>query len=166
MTPAIRRALVVFPLGLILWGCSHSTKSTVQTASSEREEASPPSPVHMTLVRQESPPELPTYPSVDFEELSEHIQNKSAVIVDARSAKSFSGGHVRGAINVPAGEKEAYTEQYLRQLDHDRLIIIYCSNPTCHASDMLYEYLASQGFTNMRLFVPGWQRLASAKELR
>lgn len=165
MTHVFRSTFVILPMGLIFSGCSHSAKSTVRTASQEREKASPPSPYRMTLVRQEAPPEPSAYPSVDFEEFSAHVQNNSAVIVDARSPKSFAGGHVRRAINIPAGEKESYTDQYLRHLDHDRLILIYCSNPTCHASDMLYEYLATLGFTNMRLYGPGWQQLALVSKL-
>jgi hypothetical protein len=31
---------------------------------------------------------------------------------------------------------------------------------------MVYEYLASQGFTNMRVFKPGWAAIALAKDLR
>lgn len=166
MIHAIRPTFVVLLPGLILSGCSHSTKPINQTATAKHEESTPASPVQLTLVPQNPPPELPTYPSVNFQEFSTHVQNKSAVIIDARSSKSFSRGHVRGSINIPAGEKEAYTEQYLGQLDPDRLIIIYCSSSTCHASDMLYEYLSTKGFTNMRLYGPGWQQLASASELR
>jgi rhodanese-related sulfurtransferase len=172
MTPAIRNALVVLPLGLILYGCSDWTESTVKpdssgsTASLEPEVRNPPSPIRMTMVREDVPPPLPAYPSVDFEELSAHVQNKSAVIIDARSQSSFARGHVRGAINIPAGEKESYTDQHLRHLDRDQLMIIYCGSSTCHASDMLYDYLTTQGFSNMRLYPPGWQRLATATNLQ
>lgn len=166
MTHAIRYAIVLVPLGLILSGCSRSTKSTGQTASAKTREGSAGAPYSMVLVQQDPPPPSPTYPSVNFEELRTHVRNKSAVVVDARSASSFTRGHVRGAINIPAGEKETYTEQYLRQLEPGQLIIIYCSSPTCHASDMLYEYLATQGFTNMRLYTPGWQQLAKVSEIQ
>jgi ArsR family transcriptional regulator len=118
------------------------------------------------MVPQQPPPPEPSYPKVDIKEFRTHFQNKSAVIVDARSTKSYAQGHVRGAINVPAGEKEQYTDQYLRHLDPSQLIIIYCSSPTCSASDVVYEYLTTQGFSNMRLFGPGWQKLASARDLR
>lgn len=179
MTNAIRHALVALPLGLILAGCSHSTKSSVSTASSAPPSGAVPdgrtsaitgepnssSTVHLTELQGE-PIAPPVYPSVDIEELSQHVKNNSAVIIDARSPKRFAEGHVRGAINIPAGEKESYTEQYLRNRDPGQLIIIYCSSTTCHASDLLYEYLLSQGFTNLRLFSPGWAAIAPAKHLR
>jgi hypothetical protein len=31
---------------------------------------------------------------------------------------------------------------------------------------MVYEYLVPQGFTNMRVFKPGWEVLASIGDLR
>jgi rhodanese-related sulfurtransferase len=182
MTISIQRAFVVVPLGLILAGCSHSTKSTQTTASSEKKDVivvtddrHPQTPVDLASHQEMTPaPSTPApsthassgYPSVDFNELSAHVRNKSAVIVDARSSLSFAGGHVRGAINIPVEQKESSTEQYLRHLNPDQLIIIYCGGSTCHTSEMLYEYLLTQGFTNMRIFVPGWQRLASANDLR
>jgi rhodanese-related sulfurtransferase len=174
MTVSIQLSFVVVPLGLILAGCSHSTKSTQTTASSVevKEDGTPQKPVELASLREGTPapprdetPAPSRYPSVDFNEFSAHVRNKSAVIIDARSSLSFAGGHVHGALNIPSGQKEAYTDQYFRPLNPARLIIIYCSSPTCHASDMLYEYLNTQGFTNMRLFPPGWQRLSQANDL-
>jgi len=31
---------------------------------------------------------------------------------------------------------------------------------------MVYEYLVLRGFTNMRVFKPGWEELASASDIR
>jgi 3-mercaptopyruvate sulfurtransferase SseA len=58
---------------------------------------------------------------------------------------------------------DAYLAKIRQNIAPDQLIIIYCVNRTCESSDMVYEFLETQGFTNMRVYTPGWQVLASAK---
>lgn len=93
------------------------------------------------------------------------MENKNAMVIDARAPDRFAQGHVRGAINIPSSQKEAYTEQFLRGVDPNQPILIYCGSESCPASDILYDYLSTQGFTNMRVFKPGWAVLSSAKQL-
>ncbi|HWL92102.1 MAG TPA: rhodanese-like domain-containing protein [Phycisphaerae bacterium] len=93
------------------------------------------------------------------------IQNQSALIIDARGPEQFAEGHVRGAINVPAGEMEDYAASKLQNVDRSQPIVLYCSSQTCHASEMVYEYLVGQGFTNMRVYSPGWLVLKSARDM-
>lgn len=93
---------------------------------------------------------------VTLEDIRQHVERGTAVIVDVRSPESFAAGHIRGAINIPASQMERYRELGLADVDRDQLIIIYCSSASCHSSDMVYEYLLSEGFSNMLVFAPGW----------
>jgi rhodanese-related sulfurtransferase len=102
---------------------------------------------------------------VTLDEIRMHVKEGTAVFVDARSAPSFAEGHVRGAINIPAGQMEHYRELGL-VADRDQLIIIYCTDESCESSDMVYEYLLGEGFTNMRVYRPGWASLSTAAGLR
>lgn len=113
----------------------------------------------------DSPSAISAHPQVEFEEFRQHVENKSAIIIDARAPDRFAEGHVRGAINIPLSQKEAYTEQFLRGVDPNQPILIYCGNESCPASDNLYEYLLTQGFTNIRVYKPGWAVLGSTKYL-
>jgi rhodanese-related sulfurtransferase len=88
------------------------------------------------------------------------------VIIDARGPADFALGHIRGALNMPAGQKEAYMAQISQSVAPDQFIVIYCNGPHCGSGDMVYDYLVPQGFSNMRVFKPGWEALASAKDLR
>ncbi len=106
---------------------------------------------------------------ITLDQIREFVQDQSAVLIDARSPDSFAQGHVRGALNLPAGpvdEMAAYLARIRPSLGPDQLIILYCSSAACGSADMVAEYLARQGFGNTRVYSPGWQRLARAKDLR
>jgi len=104
--------------------------------------------------------------SIGFDELRSHIKDRSAIIVDARTSDQFALGHVRGAVNIPAGIKENLRDRYLSNASPDQLIIVYCSSSSCNSSDMVAEQLMAQGFTNVRVFTPGWQVLSRQRDLR
>lgn len=87
------------------------------------------------------------------------------MIIDARGAAGFAVAHVHGAFNAPVGRKEACLEQIHQGIVTNQLIIIYCNGPLCDAGDKVYEYFESQGFTNMRVFRPGWETLRVASDL-
>jgi rhodanese-related sulfurtransferase len=180
--------MVVVVVMLMLHGCSQSTKpqsakpqfaersvaveSRSNSASvgstrtsSDRPVRSSDRPVRLVSDVDELS-ETSAYPSVTLEELNNHVENRSAVIVDARSPQRFAQGHVREAINVPTSDEEAYTEQNLGNVDRGQFIIIYCGGASCHASEALYQYLVTQGFTNMRVFQPGWEALAPLRQLQ
>lgn len=103
---------------------------------------------------------------ITLDEVLFHVEHGTALVVDARGRADFQDGHVPGAINVPASEMEQAVAQELGDVDLDQLIIIYCQSAACHSSDMLREYLAGLGFTNLRVYSPGWQVLARAPDLR
>jgi len=67
---------------------------------------------------------------------------------------------------MPAGRIEAYMGQLTQSVAPGEFIIIYCNGPHCDSSDRVYEYLVPQGYTNMRVFKPGWAEIASASDLR
>ena len=109
------------------------------------------------------PPE--TRYDVTLDEIRELVRNGDAVIIDARWPADFARGHVRGAFNMPAGGEEAYMLQIGKSVTPNKLIIIYCNGPRCRSSDMVYAYLAPRGYTNMRVFKPGWDAMASARAI-
>jgi rhodanese-related sulfurtransferase len=115
----------------------------------------------------EGPPVQDSQYAISYEEFRVHARNHDAVIVDARDPVPYSLGHVQGAINIPAGEKQPYRDRYLKNIDPNQMIMIYCNSASCHSSDMLAEHLIAEGFTNVRVFTPGWQVLsARARDLR
>jgi len=184
MVPMVRRVFVVLPLGLLLAGCSGNNRAESRLASadavsarttgqdaargidrrvSSREDARPV-PRSDGVLGYVAPPD-PRY-NITLDEIRECVRNDEAVIIDARGPADFERGHVRGAFNMPAGQKEAYMEQLNQIVTPDQLVIIYCNGPHCDSGDMVYEFLLPQGFTNMRVFKPGWEAIASVSDLR
>jgi rhodanese-related sulfurtransferase len=180
MIHRVGRTFVALSLGLLLAGCSGNNRGEFHPTSAAALSAHPtgqgidrlvsssggarPAPRSDELLANVMPPD-PRY-DITLNEIRERVRNGEAVIIDARGPADFARGHIRGAINMPAGQKEAYLWQLSQSVAPDQFIIIYCNGPYCDSGDMVYEYLASQGYTNMRVFKPGWQALTSASDLR
>lgn len=96
---------------------------------------------------------------ISLGEFRRHVNDQTAVIVDARESSGFNRGHVRGAVNIPAGSESEYVDR-LHGVGFDELIIVYCGGPDCPAGENVAAYLASKGYTNVKVFKPGWQQLS------
>ena len=49
-------------------------------------------------------------------------QGKSLFLVDMQDARAYRRAHIRGAVNIPAGELRSR----IGELPQDRLIVLYC----------------------------------------
>ena len=159
--------LAIISLGLFLTACGdgYQTSSSMEMTRTTNHPLVG-EPIGANVRSDEQPGERRSRYDITLDEFREHVQGGSAVIIDARSPEDFQRGHVRGAINVPSGHKESYIAQLKRDYPADQLIIIYCGSSQCHAGDSVYDYAASQGFTNMRVFKSGWKALSSEKDLQ
>jgi rhodanese-related sulfurtransferase len=192
MTHTFRHAFVALPMGLLLAGCSGANRSAFRPPSAAAPsarldgqgaggggdqgafgtdarstsggDAGPATRHDAQLANMAMAPE-PRH-DITLDEIREHVRSGDAVIIDARGPADFALGHVRGALNMPAGHREAYLAQIHQAAAPDQFIIIYCNGPHCDSGDRVYEYLASQGYNNMRVFKPGWETLTSARDLR
>lgn len=173
MKRSIRNAFVAVPLGLAMAGCA----ATKQTSSSNRYASQPQArstarPTVLVADRREPSPET-SYDTgasgirhdVTLEQIREYSRSGTAAFIDARPPDQFASGHIRGAINVPAGQVDSYLPRVEQNVSRDQLIVIYCGGPTCGSSDMVSEKLAAQGYSNIRVYSEGWMKLASAKDL-
>jgi rhodanese-related sulfurtransferase len=159
--------IVVCGLGLLAGGCGQdrgngvSAMRGISGQSHGSASAASDSGILFGYVR----PTDPRY-DITLSEVETHVRNNSAVFIDSRGSADFMRGHIRGALNMPAGLKESYLPKLLESVSPDQFVILYCNGPYCDSSDRVFEYLAAQGFSNMKIFKPGWQALSSMKELR
>jgi len=96
--------------------------------------------VHTTwgeLQRLEAAPGVPTVGELELIELVE----QGAVVVDCRTAGSFGGRSISGAVNIP------YTAMVERrsELDPDRISILFCNGPQCPQSPHAIRALLEAG---------------------
>jgi rhodanese-related sulfurtransferase len=61
------------------------------------------------------------------------------------------------AKHIPGSTRFATPAEMLADLRPDEEIVVYCTNPACHASVASYELLVKHGYTNVRRYAGGVQ---------
>jgi rhodanese-related sulfurtransferase len=83
-------------------------------------------------------------------------------VVDCRLPRDYFRGHVPGAINLPVDATMFETKEALRQLEGKKQLVTYCQSSECHWADHVAGVLREFGFTNVKVFRPGWKGFQSA----
>ena len=102
--------------------------------------------------------------TVGREEFRSAIASKDDLVIDARPSSSYRHGHVPGAINL---SRDAFAQDYLRLRESlekakDNPIVVYCTGGDCHDSKMVAQALTSLGFSQVRVFIGGWDEWTKA----
>ncbi len=72
--------------------------------------------------------------------------DSSILIIDVREPFEFSGGHAKGALNIPPSELMSGAKQ-LNSTPRDTKLVVYCK--TGSRSNVAIQILKQQGFTNL-----------------
>ena len=81
---------------------------------------------------------------IDTEELSEKLGSRENItLVDVRTKREYSQGHIETAINIPVDE----LRENIERLDKKSSIVVYCR--TSYRSYLAYKILANNGFENI-----------------
>ncbi len=77
------------------------------------------------------------------------------LVIDVRSAQGWSQGRIPGAVHVP----NAQLTQRIRELapETDTPIVLYCWGPGCNGSTRGALLLASEGYTQVRELIGGFE---------
>ena len=116
---------------------------TGQSISSGKESAPP-------VARQTTP--LP----LGLMQIKELFDRNEAVIVDARSLKDFTAGHIKGAIHLPLGEASARLDAFSRRTPKNAFLVIYCNGFDCHDSRNLGDILLKAGYNQVYVYEGGF----------
>ena len=127
---------------------------------------SPSQRLQAELTRLVAAPAFESFPvdSVDLGEFRSAVEGKQDLIIDARSSSFYQRGHVPGAVNL---SRDEFAQDYVRlrpSLDKskDAQIMVYCSGGDCHDSKMVAQALTSLGFSQVRVFLGGWDAWTAA----
>ncbi len=82
---------------------------------------------------------------VDIPGLKENGIPEGSILLDVRSEKEFTAGHIQGAVHIHVDE----LRQNLERLHKDREIIIYCK--TGYRAYLALRILANEGFGDVKL---------------
>ena len=85
-----------------------------------------------------------------------------ALFVDARPAREFAQGHVKGAVSLPEDEMEKGLPAFTAKTPLDRPLVVYCSGTDCNASVILGGRLADVGYLEVHVFFGGWPEWVKA----
>ena len=79
--------------------------------------------------------------------------NKQILVLNVLDQELYSDCHIRGSVNVPLDNDNL--EEYVKDLDLNREIVVYCSNYFCTASQYAAELLQKLGFKQVYAYEAG-----------
>lgn len=114
-----------------------------------------------------SPPGQPTSTPINEPEadqpyvapltLSQWVQTRSVLVVDARLGTLYRRGHIPSALNIPALRPDESTLDHLASTARDTTIVVYCESASCTDSQQVAQMLAQRGVLRVRTLRGGWQ---------
>lgn len=114
------------------------------------------------LFKQQSLNLTPQHPlEFQLNEAFEHFQSQSALFIDARSSEEYASGHIPQAVSLPL-ESFDYQTPILVDFPAYHSIITYCEGEGCSESIDLAVHLNEIGFTNVSIFIGGWEEWQAA----
>jgi rhodanese-related sulfurtransferase len=77
------------------------------------------------------------------------------IVIDTRSAASWSQGRIPGAVHIPTAELETRVAEVAPA--KSTAIVVYCWGPGCNGSTRGALILTSLGYTNVRELIGGFE---------
>ncbi len=103
----------LFILGLVTACQQASTQTTNQTANQAKNTKASPAAPHAEDDAQR----------ISLKDAKAAYDGGNALFIDTRPDSAYKGEHIKGAINIPAGE----TDKHIAELPKDKKLIFYCS---------------------------------------
>lgn len=98
------------------------------------------------------------YKIITFEQLKSKLDNPKIYIIDARSPAKFAEAHIKNAVNIyPFMDDEQEYYRLLTDIPTDKIIVVYCDGGNCDLSHDVVNTLVSLGYTNVYLYLGGWE---------
>lgn len=100
---------------------------------------------------------------VTMEIALQHLAAGTAHFIDAREAKEYAEGRLRGAINLPSSAIFQNSEAVLSVIPPDAKVIVYCGGGDCEASHTVSDTLRQDfGYTDVSIYENGWAEIESS----
>ena len=108
------------------------------------------------------------YPDISHEKLTKAMKTKNVFIVDANSPETYNKNRIPGAYTI----HDTKTLRKALPKDKNALIITYCGSQKCTAWFKAADYMAGEGYTNIKHYgngIKGWinrkEKTESSKEI-
>ncbi len=90
------------------------------------------------------------------EEKIHKLLDSDTVFIDARFARDFKAGHLKGAISVPVNADDDERQKTTVNIAKDARIVVYCQSAGCKFAEKVAIRLIDDGFYNISIFRGGW----------
>ncbi|MEW6349572.1 MAG: rhodanese-like domain-containing protein [Thermodesulfobacteriota bacterium] len=100
-------------------------------------------------------------PLIDEKQAYKWLDDQQTVFVDTREDREFAEGRVKGAVKLPAEQKEELFPAVEPLLPEQSRLILYCHGPDCKMAEKVAEFLAQLGYKNMMIMeagFPAWEK--------
>ncbi|PTX93347.1 sulfurtransferase [Spartobacteria bacterium LR76] len=89
---------------------------------------------------------------ISLPDLKKAIDSKSVTLIDVNGTESYNSGHIPGAIDFFAYQKDLAGKL---PADKNALVVAYCYSPQCPAYKLAVDAAEKLGYTNVKHFAPG-----------
>lgn len=94
---------------------------------------------------------------IDLKKFRE-MNKEGIILIDARTESDYINGHIPGALLFDYYKFGSFADKVLPLIDPWSSLVIYCSSPTCDASDLLAGDLYELGYKNIFVFEGGFSK--------
>lgn len=92
----------------------------------------------------------------DLETLRAASSDPQHLLIDARYERDYELGTVRRAVNVPVHASLWQIRSFLRDIDRDTPIVVFCQSESCSFDETVGRNLTLLGFRNVAVSDKGW----------
>jgi len=86
---------------------------------------------------------------ISVDEAVQRFKAGKTLFTDSRSSDDYAAGHIKGAVNLPDHEFDAFIDKFLSETEPETEIVTYCDGQNCSLCEDLAEKLFSAGFEHI-----------------
>ena len=84
------------------------------------------------------------------------LLDSDTVFIDARFARDYKAGHLKGALSIPVDGNDVERQEATADIPKDSRIVMYCQSSRCKYAEIVAIKLKDDGFSNISVFKGGW----------
>jgi rhodanese-related sulfurtransferase len=102
-------------------------------------------------------PDLESGTRLTPEQTIQLYRDGRALFIDTRYREEYESGHIKNAVNLPANSSRDEIMVFLKPIEKNKIIVTYCSSPSCNSSRRLAGFLSYRGYETVYVFLAGFE---------
>lgn len=109
-----------------------------------------------------APSRRSSFERMSVDDLRRASASEDKILVDARRAVDYQHGSIPGAINIPVHASLWELREFLRPIDRDVPLVVFCQSAKCEFDNVVADNLSLLGFRNVSVCDGGWREYQQA----